>query len=53
MLIKVKIKMLFKSIMKRDVNLMYKYGGEKAEHFFLSGSKLVFEGEGGEILFNW
>ena len=50
---KVKIKMLFKSIMKRDVNLMYKYGGEKAEHFFLSGSKLVFEGEGGEILFNW
>lgn len=50
---KVKIKDLFKSLMKRDVSLMSKYGEEGAKQFFVSGNKLIYEGEGGEILFNW
>lgn len=50
---KVKIKVLFKSLMKRDVTLMSKYGEERAKHFFVTGNKLIYEGQGGEILFNW
>lgn len=50
---KVKIKTLFKALMKRDVSLMYKYGGEGAKEFFVSGNKLIHVGAGGEIAFNW
>ena len=44
-------KVKFKLLIKRDVNLMSKYGGEGVKQFFVIESKLMCEG--GEILSNW
>lgn len=50
---KVKIKELFKAIVKRDVELCCKYGESEVRDFFVNGSKFIREQEGKEILFNW
>lgn len=50
---KVKIKNLFKTILKRDIELNCKYGGEEVKQCFVSGNTLIYEGEGDEILFHW
>ena len=50
---KVNIKELFKSIMRRDVGLICKYGGKGVKEFCVSGNTFIQEGEEGGILFNW
>ncbi|KAG5830189.1 hypothetical protein ANANG_G00307430 [Anguilla anguilla] len=47
---KVNVKCLFKSLMKRDVEFICKHGSKE---FFVSGNKLIYEGERREIVFNW
>lgn len=50
---KVKIKDLFKAIMKRDIEMCCKYGGDDVKSFFVTGNKFIKEGERKEILYNW
>lgn len=50
---KVKIKHLFKAIMRKDIEMNCRYGGKEVKLFFLSGNKFIYEGEEGEIMFNW
>lgn len=50
---KVKIKKIFKVIVRRDVELNCKYGGNDVKEFFVTGNKFIKEGEGNIILFNW
>ena len=49
----VTIKHLFKAIMKRDVGMVCKYGGEEVTDFFVSGNSLIEKVEGGGICFMW
>jgi len=50
---KVKIKDLFKAIVKRDVEMCYKNGDTEVKDFFINGNKFITEGERKEIVFNW
>ena len=50
---KVKIKPLFKSLMKRSIGLLWTYGGVGVKYFFVNGNTLISEGEGGKMVFNW
>jgi len=50
---KVKIKELFKSITKRDVELICKYGEKEVKEFFVNTNKLIYQEPGEEICFNW
>lgn len=50
---KVKVTDIFKALMKRDIGLVCRYGGDEVQSFFMSGNKLLYEGEGREINFNW
>ncbi len=50
---KVKIKELFKAIVRRDVEMNCKYGGNEVKEFFITGNKFIKEGERKEILVNF
>lgn len=50
---KVKIKELFKAIVRRDVEMNCKYGGNEVKEFFITGNKFIKEGERKEILCNF
>ncbi len=50
---KVKIKELFKAIVRRDVEMNCKYGGNEVKEFFINGNKFIKEGERKEILVNF
>ena len=49
----VQVKDLFKTIMKRDIELNCKYGGDEVKEFFMSGNEFIHEGENGGVSFNW